>query len=67
MTRIRSLNRSLFSFAIVGALAFGTTQALSAASPKQDDARMCDEESCWRYCHGPGGCAGGQFGQCICY
>jgi|GEM_PF-3257916 len=63
MTRIRLLNRSLFSFAIAGVLAFGTTQALSAASPQQNS-RFCDDESCWQYCHGPGGCSGGQ---CICY
>lgn len=63
MTRIRLLNRALYTVAAVGSLAFGATQAFAATGPQQN-ARYCDTESCWAYCHGPGGC---WSGQCICY
>lgn len=64
MMRIRLLNGSLYTLAVVGALAFGVTQAFAASSAQQS-ARTCTQEDCETFCHGPGGCT--EWGQCICF
>lgn len=64
MARIRLLNGTLYTLAVVGALAFGAAQAFATSSPQQS-ARHCDEEACRAFCYGAGGCDG--WGQCICF
>lgn len=63
MPRIHMLNRALYALAVVGSLAFGTTQAFAAATPEQN-ARYCDDRACRASCDGAGGCSGGR---CICF
>lgn len=63
MPRIHMLNRALYTLAVAGSLAFGTTQAFAAATPQQT-ARYCDEKTCRASCDGAGGCSNGR---CICF
>ena len=67
MTRsIHLAKRSLYALTVLGALAFGTSQAFATpAKPADDAARLCEPLSCNRYCAPTGGrCLNGT---CQCF
>lgn len=62
---IRLFNRSVFALGILGALGFGTAEALAMSRPVADAARpYCDPVKCNFDCGGYGICSGFN---CLCY
>ena len=65
MTGIQSIKRVLYVVPVLGALAFGASQAF--ASPTQPQAeRVCDRWQCYEEC-GPTGGKCSTHGFCYCY
>jgi hypothetical protein len=63
MTRIRLLKRALYVVPVLGAVVFGTAQAVAAPAPKEE---LACSRRCWTEC-GPSGGVCSSSGYCICY
>lgn len=63
MTRIRLIKRVLYVLPVLGAMAFGTSQAFASAAPREE---LACSKWCFTEC-GPAGGVCSSSGYCICY
>jgi hypothetical protein len=62
---IHLVKRSLYALTVLGALAFGASQAFATAGPSGDAARSCDARGCNLFCAPTGGVC--MSGICQCF
>lgn len=63
MNRIK---RVLYVVPVLGAMAFGATQAFASPTADQREAERACSKRCWTEC-GPAGGVCNAYGVCVCY